>query len=452
MATAQSIASRKNVKAKMPSLKVPAKAAKVDARGPTGKLTYDQLMANAQALLPALTKRAGKTEEMRKLPKETMADLYEAGLLRIITPARYGGLEMDWPALPEAARIVARACPSTAWIVAVVGGHSGICGRFPKALQDEVFEKGPNQLFVTASAQTTGKIVKANGGVRAHGIWRFASGCDHADWAMVNGDVVNEDGSKTGRAVRIIVPAKMIEIVDTWHVAGMKGTGSKDINYNNVFIPERWIVDGPGNFQANPPGAAVNPDCYLYDVAFGAYFSSWLLGPVLGAAEGAYESYREATKTRVGAMMPNAPAQMHTVQERLAESYCELDAARVLYDDHNRFLHERGLARRNIQPDEFIDSGRQRTYIARLCLNLVHRLVRQMGAIGIYDTNPVQRFYRDLNVMQNQVALNWDIHMLNFGRRQLGLKTGMDRLDNPPPERQPWGAMHGKAKKLNGGR
>ncbi len=413
---------------------------------PTPKLSYEQLMANAQALVPEFAKRAGKTEEARKLSIETMNDLYQAGLLRIFTPARYGGLEMDWPALPEAARIIAHGCASTAWIVAVVGGHSGIVGRFPKELQDEVFEKGPNQLFVTASAQTTGKLFKVQGGVKAKGIWRFASGCDHADWVMVNADVLNDDGSKTGRAVRTIVPASQVEIIDTWHVAGMKGTGSKDINYNDVFIPERWLVDGPSNFQGAPPGASVNPDSYLYDVAFGAYFSSWLLGPVLGAAEGAYESYRESTQSRVASMMPNSPAQLHTVQERLAESFCELEAARALYDKHNTFLHTRGLARRNIKPDEFIDSGRERTYIARLCHDLVHRLVRQMGAIGIFDSNPVQRFYRDLNVMQNQVALNWDVHMLNFGRRQLGLPTGMERLDNPPPERIPWGATNGKAR------
>ena len=410
------------------------------------KLSYDQLMANAQALVPEFAKRAAKTEEARKLSKETMSDLYQAGLLRIFTPARYGGLEMDWPALPEAARIIAHGCASTAWIVAVVGGHSGIIGRFPQELQDEVFEKGPNQLFVTASAQTTGKLFKAPGGVKAKGIWRFASGCDHASWVMVNAEVLNDDGTKTGRAVRTIVPADQVEIIDTWHVAGMKGTGSKDINYNNVFIPERWLVDGPSNFQGSPPGASVNPDSYLYDVAFGAYFSSWLLGPVLGAAEGAYEAYRESTQSRVAAMMPNSPAQLHTVQERLAESFCELEAARALYNKHNAFLHTRGLARRNIKPDEFIDSGRERTYIARLCHDVVHRLVRQMGAIGIFDSNPVQRFYRDLNVMQNQVALNWDVHMLNFGRRQLGLPTGMERLDNPPPERIPWGATNGKAR------
>lgn len=448
--TARHMKSSKLVKPVKALTPAPQAKSKKAPRWKAHTLTYAQLMANAEALVPVFAARAAETENLRKLPKENMADLYKAGLLSIITPKRYGGLEMDWPALPEAARIIARGCPSTAWIIAVVGGHSGIVGRMPQEIQDEVFAAGPNQLFVTASAQTTGTITKTKGGVRANGIWRFASGCDHADWIMVNGEVMNPDGSKSRDGVRLILPANQVEIVDTWHVAGMKGTGSKDLNFKNVFVPDHHVLDSPSNFQAGPPGAPVNPDGYLYDVPFAPYFSSWLLGPVLGAAEGAYESYRQITKGRVGSMIVSAVAQIQTVQERLAESYCELEAARALYDKHNKFLHERGAARRNIGVDEFIDSGRERTYIARLCFNLVHRLVRQMGAVGIYDTNPVQRFYRDLNVMQNQLALNWDVHMQNFGRRQFGLPTGMDRLDNPPPERMAWGLKNGKAKRANG--
>jgi len=403
------------------------------------KLTYEQVMDNARALVPVLEKRAQATEELRQLPRETMEDLYDAGLLRIYTPALYGGLELEWPALPEAARIVARVCPSTAWIIAVVGGHSAICGRFPKSVQDEIFADGPDQLYVTASAQTTGRVTAAQGGVRLNGVWRFGSGSDHADWFMVNGEVHDEAGKKTGRSVRTICRAEEVEVVDTWHVAGMRGTGSKDLQYNNVFIPESRVIDQPTNFQAGPPGASVHPNGYLYDVPFAPYFSSWLLGPVIGCTEGAYEAYLAATKGRVGSMTASTVAQIHTVQDRIAESYSELDAARALYNQHNKFLHERGAARRNIKVDEFINSGRERTYIGRLCFNTVTRLVRHMGGVGIFDTNPVQRHFRDMNVMQSQLALNWDVHMLNFGRRQLGLPTGMDRLDNPPPEKLAWG-------------
>jgi alkylation response protein AidB-like acyl-CoA dehydrogenase len=140
---------------------------------------------------------------------------------------------------------------------------------------------------------------------------------------------------------------------------------------------------------------------------------------------------------------------MHTVQERLAESFCELDAARTLYKKHIETAHVLGLQRKNMPVEQFIEHGRERCYIARLCYTSVERLARQMGALGIYDNNPVQRFFRDISVMQTQVGLNWDVHMLNFGRRQLGLPTGMERLDHPPAERTPWGATHGKAINLN---
>jgi len=412
------------------------------------RLSYDQLMANATALVPVLEKRAQAAEDARQLPRETMEDLYDAGLLRVLTPAAYGGLELDWPALPDAARVIARACPSTAWIIAVVGGHSGICARFSKEIQDEVFADGPDQLYVTASAQTTGTIVKVKDGARLNGVWRFGSGSDHADWMMVTGEVMDEAGKKTGLHARALCRADQVEVVDTWHVAGMKGTGSKDLNFKDVFVPDRHLIDQPENFGASPPGASLHPDCYLYDVPFVAYFSSWLLGPVLGSAEGAYDAYLSTTRGRVGAMSTQTVAQIHTVQERLAESFCELDAARALYDKHNRYLHMKGAARENIRPDEFVESGRERTYIGRLCFNAAHRLVRQMGAVGIFDTNPVQRHYRDLNVMQNQLALNWDVHMLNFGRRQLGLPTGMERIDNPPPAKPAWGLLNGKARKV----
>ena len=77
--------------------------------------------------------------------------------------------------------------------------------------------------------------------------------------------------------------------------AGMRGTGSKDLKYNDVFIPEHHAVDQTTSFQAGPWGAPVHPNCYLYDVPFAPYFSSWLLGPVIGCTEGAYDAYLSGT-------------------------------------------------------------------------------------------------------------------------------------------------------------
>ena len=112
----------------------------------------EEILSRARGLVPALRERARQTEERRALPPETMQDLYDTGLLRILQPARYGGYEMDWPMHLEAARIIARACPSTAWIVSVVGAHAAIAARLNKRCQDDIWGDGEDSLIATATA------------------------------------------------------------------------------------------------------------------------------------------------------------------------------------------------------------------------------------------------------------------------------------------------------------
>ena len=114
----------------------------------------DDILARAEALVPVLHERAGATEKARRLSDDTMRDLFDAGLLRILQPARYGGYAMDWPMHMEAARILARGCASTAWIVAVVGAHSAIAGRLSQKCQDDIWGETQDMLIATASART----------------------------------------------------------------------------------------------------------------------------------------------------------------------------------------------------------------------------------------------------------------------------------------------------------
>ena len=398
--------------------------------------TREEILGRARDLLPALKDRARATEERRSLPPETMQDLWDSGLLRILQPARYGGYEMDWPMHLEAAREIAKACPSTAWIVSVVGAHSAIAGRLNKKCQDEIWGESQDILIATATAPSTGGIYKADGGVRLDGVWRFASGVDHSQWVMITGPIRPDDGSEPerGRAefLRVLMPRSDVEITDGWFVAGMSGTGSKDMKCDNVFIPDYRIAGARESFGKSPPGAAVNPGGYLYEVEFMPYFGSSLLGPIVGCAEGAYQDYIEITKTRMSVMLGGNVAENVPVQQRLAESAGEIKAASLLLDASNTLLHERGAARKTLSPGELVEQGRDRTMIAKLCVSAVTRLVNQMGALGIFDENPVQRHFRDVNAMATQIAVNFDRNMTPFGRWELGLPTGDPRIDDAP--------------------
>ncbi len=404
--------------------------------GDTTSPSPEEIFSRARDLVPVLRERAQETEERRSLPPETMRDLYDAGLLRILQPARYGGYEMDWPMHLEAARILARACPSTAWIVSVVGAHAAIAARLNKQCQDDIWGDTQDVLIATATAPSVGGVYKVEGGYRADGVWRFASGVDHSQWLMITGPVRPDDGSepKRGRAdfVRVLLPKSDFEITDGWFVAGMSGTGSKSIKCVDVFIPDYRATSARSSFAKSPPGAEVNPNCYLYNVDFMPYFGSSLLGPIVGCAEGAYQDYVEITKARISVMLGGNVAENVPVQQRLAESAGEIKAARLLLEASNKLLHERGVAGQTLLPAELVEQGRDRTFIAKLCVSAVTRLVSQMGAMGIFDDNPVQRHFRDVNALSTQIAVNYDRNMTPFGRWELGLPTGDPRIDDAP--------------------
>ncbi len=406
------------------------------AQTTAAKPSVEELCARTEALLPGWRERATDAERERKLPKDTIDELYDAGLLQLFAPARYGGLELDWPAIVHTSRVAARACASTGWMISVVGGHIAIAARFPKVVQDEMFKDRDRQVVTTASAQTTGTITKEDGGYRLNGVWRFGSGIDHANWVMVTGRCDNHPDPPEPNVFRATVPRDAVHVDDTWHVAGMRATGSKDIRFENHFVEDEWVMTSKDSFGPHPPGADLSPDAYLFDVPFMPYFTNWMIGPVMGCAEGAFDDYAAATKKRIGAMTGVTVAQQQTVQVRLAESSVELDCARMLFDKITDRLHGAGLERRVLSEEENAEINRDRVYLTRLCYNATQRLVSQMGATAIFDTNPVQRQWRDLSVMASQMGVNWDMNMTAYGKYLLGLPFGKPKSEHAPTQKK----------------
>jgi len=372
------------------------------------------------SLLNVWRSRACVTDKNRRIPPETISELHDGSLLQILAPKRYGGLEMDWPTAVEVSRIAARACASTAWIIGVLGGHIATVGRLSKACQDSIFAGGPRQLIATASISATGTLVKEEGGFRLNGLWRFSSGIDYATWLIISARCENHPNPPTPNIFKIIVRQEQVHIEDDWYVSGMRGTGSKDIRFDDMFVSDRWVIARSDCFDAQPAGAEVNPGSYLYDVPFIPYSTSWVIGPILGCAEGAYDDCLTATRNRMGAGVGAALIDLSSIYERLAESSAELSCARHLYDSIVTTLHDAGVARRALSEPELLTVKRDRAYLTRLCVNAIQRLVRHMGATMSFDNHPVQQHWRDLQVMSSHMDLSWDSAMPAYGKHALG--------------------------------
>ena len=380
--------------------------------------TLETVKDRARALVPMLRDQAAATEANRSVLPETVAALHEAGLTRICQPARFGGYELSWDAPLELGRILAGACPSTAWLVSIVGPHSAYIGRFPLEAQEAVWADSKGAILAGATVSRGGTIRREGDGLRVNGQFGFASGVDHAPWGFVIGTVEDD-----GAAVTCLLPRANFDIADTWHVAGMRGTGTKDMVVKDTYVPPHLFIETRDLVVPDPPGAA-HSDSELYWVEYAPYVATTLMGPVLGAAEGALTAYTESTKARIGAMFGDRPADSMSVQLRLAESAAEFRAAELLVDAQMDYLREHVTTRGAVSSEKQIEFGRDRAYATRLCVSLTHRLVQQMGASGLYDSNPVQRFFRDLSAMAAQFGIGWDRNMAPAGRQMLGIDNG----------------------------
>jgi 3-hydroxy-9,10-secoandrosta-1,3,5(10)-triene-9,17-dione monooxygenase len=363
--------------------------------------------------------RAGavSTEASRSLNPATVTALKDAGLFSIFKPRRYGGYELDWGPQIQAGRILGAACASTAWVVSVVGSHAGYAARLKPEAQDDIWGDGADVIISTGSAPTGAIAEPANGGYKVSGQWRFCSGIDHASWVLLPAPV---QGAVDGRQDFVLLPSSDIEILDDWHVAGMSGTGSRSVLLSDIYVPKHRTLRLATFMSANPPGATVN-EGGVYRCDFRLFGGTAMLGPIVGAAEGALSGVVEM----LGAgSHPGAPDPTNSATQLLiAEAAAEISTAACLLEDLLARQARIVLGDGTISLPDRVALLRDRTYSSRLCVRAVERLVRALDADSAFEDHPVQRQYRDLAAMSQQIGINWDRNMASCGQNLLGLPS-----------------------------
>jgi len=190
----------------------------------------------ARAILPRLAATADNSEKMRRLDDDAAAALRESGLTRVLTPKRFGGLELSPGAHVWACAELGQVCSSASWVLMVCVAHDYIVGRFPEQCQKEVYEGDADNLLA-GCLQPQGTVERVPGGWRLKGRWQFGSGCDHSPWFILGAKVIDPKADAF-QIQHVVVPRAEVEIDDTWHTLGMRGTGSKDLVVRDAFIPE----------------------------------------------------------------------------------------------------------------------------------------------------------------------------------------------------------------------
>ncbi|MBT2535642.1 acyl-CoA dehydrogenase family protein [Arthrobacter sp. ISL-69] len=375
---------------------------------------HNEMLARVDALIPRLRARAEETERIRRIPESTMAELRDIGVFQLLAPKALGGFGFGVATYVEVVRRLSRGCPSTAWTVGHLIEHVWMLARWPHKIQNEVFAGGPAPL-AAATGSPAGTAAKVSGGYLISGRWTFASGVMHSEWALLavqHGEV----------RLQCLVPVSDVELLDVWHTAGLRGTGSNDILADKLFVPEYRTLDWALLSAADNPGSRIHPDPIIR-TPLATLLNMVAPAAALGAAEHAVELFRQRMLVRkVKNTAENRQADSPLAQARYSQAYGLVATARLQWGEAIRVV----AASYERQPATMTDEERAQ-YRLSLALSgeasaeAVRLVLAGSGGSAHRLSHPLQRIQRDVNVLLNHPTLTMDPILEQAGRGLLGL-------------------------------
>jgi 3-hydroxy-9,10-secoandrosta-1,3,5(10)-triene-9,17-dione monooxygenase len=378
----------------------------------TSRLDAVTARAQARTLVPVFAERSATTESMRRVPDETIADLRDLGLFRVQQPARYGGSELGFITLFELGVELSRACTSAGWVYSVLASHSWVVGQFPLTAQDDVWGSDPDAL-IASSIGTDGPVMQpsAGGFLVERARYAFSSGCDSAAWFLLVGRAATPSGDLAPHWY--LVPRDDVTIVDDWFVAGLRGTGSKSIELEDVFVPAHRLVPLALLAAGRGPGRDVNAHpIYGVPLRVGLQFS--LVAPGVGGVLGAVDALAARLRRRGADGEPG-------MQMRLGRAIANAEAVRAIVTRNEAEVLDIVEAGGTIPLPELHRYRLDLSHGMELCLDAVELLFRAGGGTSLADGDPLQRFWRDVHAAAAHRSFNLDATATEVGRIALGL-------------------------------
>jgi indole-3-acetate monooxygenase len=320
---------------------------------------------------------ADQIDSGRRLPAELLGALRDSGLLRAGAPVEVDALELPAGTALRCAEEVARGDASAGWCVSIAITSSLLVAYLPPVSRDELFGDGRG---VAAGVWAPhGKARRVPGGVVVSGRWAFCSGITHAD--VLFAGCVLED-----RPAVVALPTEQLQILDTWHTLGLRGTGSHDTVADEVFVPNERVVsifDGP----------VIDRPLYRFP-PFG-FFAACITAAAMGNARAAIDDFVELACAKKGVASSRTLAERSTIQAAVAAAESALEAARAGY---YQAIDAAWQASQDEPPVPLEARTRLRlaaTHGVRISADVVRTMYDLAGGSAIYDGAPLQRRFRD---------------------------------------------------------
>lgn len=385
-----------------------------------------ELVRRARELLPLIAANAARTERERRAAEENIQAMAAAGLFRMTTPKRHGGLEVDFRTSMEVTSVIAEACGGTAWVLNLCNVCAWFVGLFSERTQNEVFGENPDARVAGVLAPA-GQVRRVDGGLVVSGKWYYSSGSLHADWGLIGLLETGPDGEPIDQYLAL-VPIKDMQIEDTWFTVGMRGSGSNCLVANEVFIPDHRLASTLDAIEGEYP--TEHKEEALYRSAFVPVGALVLTAPQLGLARAALQyvidmAPRKAIAyTRVKRQCDSTAFQLQIAEAAMKIETAHLHAYRAA-DDIDDFARRAGQymdykSRARVRADSAV--------VVKQVTEALQILLFAHGAGSFGESSILQRIWRDSNTAARHAVILPAVSEEVYGKALLGIENDLTAL------------------------
>jgi alkylation response protein AidB-like acyl-CoA dehydrogenase len=381
------------------------------------------LLEAVRKLVPMIRSCADEIDRERELPRPLFEALADAGVFHMAIPRSLGGAEIDLPSYAQIIEEIGKADASTGWVVNQGAIFATYAARMPHAVARAIWIDTPRGVVANTPAPSARAVV-VPGGYRVTGRQGFSTGCRHASWVAAhaqifdNGEVRIDPATRQPEMRYMFVPVAEAELLDTWKVRGMRGTGTHHFAVNEVFVPaERTVL------SATAPAIEGGP---LYRIPRTLCFASGDGAVALGLARTCLDTFYELAGAKTPRSMQTLLRDQSMVQAAVGRAEADLRCGHAYLTQAIREIWAAAEAGA-ITLDHRAALRLAATHSIRLAVGIVDTVYNFAGATATYEDNILQRHFQDVHVisqhLQGRLA-----HYELIGRFVMGLPIDEARL------------------------
>ena len=381
------------------------------------------LLETARAMAPKIRACAEEIDATRELPRPLFEALADAGLFHMALPRTLGCAEIDLPTYIQVIEELGKADASTGWVINQGGIFATFSARMPREVARSIWLDTPRSVVSNTPAPTAQAVV-VPGGYRVTGNQGFSTGCRHASWVAPHALIV-EDGQprqlENGQPETryLFVPADEAELLDTWNVRGLRGTGTHHFAVRDVFVPkELSVLSAAASPLENGP---------LYQIPRTLLFASGDAAVALGLARACLSVFLDLAGRKTPRATEGLLRDQPLVQADVGRADANLRAGHGLLTETVRNVWEELNATGVMGMDQRAALRIAATHTIRLAVEVIDIIYNAAGTTAIYGAHFIQRAFQDIHVISQHTQARRGLYEL-VGRHWLGLSVDTSKL------------------------